>query len=188
MFNTPQSMYSAAYNTHYENHDLHQALLLYKRVVEEHPSSNEAGYAKTQILNIENDPKFVKSLEADLAATEAVSQKIDQEIAIQSALENRSFSFKQLLVKYIGSFIAINALDPGVTEGAKLVDVQQDYFSVESKGLIVCVPYTQVIKIITSTDGNVSIGTFKGKYPLVIRVFDFVIYKGAIGFGMSIPV
>ena len=93
-----------------------------------------------------------------------------------------------MLSEYVSSFIGINVLDPGNTEAAKLVEVQAEYFTLQLRELEIGIPYDQIIKVVRSLHGNVSMGMFKGEFPLVIRVFDFVIYKGAIGFGMSVPI
>lgn len=46
--------YSAAYAAHYTDHDLHQALRLYKKIMAAHPSAPEAEYARMQVQNIVN--------------------------------------------------------------------------------------------------------------------------------------
>lgn len=44
--------YAAAYVAHYEARELGAALGLYKEIIAAHPSTLEAGYSRSQILNI----------------------------------------------------------------------------------------------------------------------------------------
>ena len=44
--------YAAAYAAHYETKDLREALELYKGILATLPDTQEAGYARSQILNI----------------------------------------------------------------------------------------------------------------------------------------
>ena len=46
--------YAAAYAAHYTGRDLPVALQLYKKVMASHPSTQEAGYSRTQVQNIVN--------------------------------------------------------------------------------------------------------------------------------------
>ena len=46
--------YAAAYAAHYKGRDLPVALQLYKKVMASHPSTQEAGYSRTQVQNIVN--------------------------------------------------------------------------------------------------------------------------------------
>ena len=102
--------------------------------------------------------------------------------------ENRDLSLKHLLADYVGQLVGINALDPGKMQCAVFIDVQADHFTVELEGLRVAVPYHQIVKILTAPAGVVKLGFFQGQYSMVIRTFDFVVYKGAIGVGISMPV
>jgi hypothetical protein len=44
--------YAAAYTAHYETKNLREALELYKGILATHPDTQEAGYSRSQILNI----------------------------------------------------------------------------------------------------------------------------------------
>ncbi len=46
--------YAAAYDAHYAGRNLPLALQLYKTLMEEHPSAQEAGYARMQIQSMVN--------------------------------------------------------------------------------------------------------------------------------------
>lgn len=54
-------LYAAAYKKHYDKNDVHTALAIYKRVMNEHPDSREAERSESQIQNIVRDyvPKKV---------------------------------------------------------------------------------------------------------------------------------
>jgi hypothetical protein len=44
--------YAAAYAAHYTTKDLREALELYKSILAAHPDTQEAGFSRSQILNI----------------------------------------------------------------------------------------------------------------------------------------
>jgi hypothetical protein len=46
--------YEAAHAAHYKTKDLHEALELYKEVIAAHPDTREAGYSRSQLINIVN--------------------------------------------------------------------------------------------------------------------------------------
>lgn len=48
----PGHQYAAAHAAHYETKDLREALELYKGILATHPDTREAGYSRSQILNI----------------------------------------------------------------------------------------------------------------------------------------
>jgi len=49
---TPVATYASAYAAHYTAKDPGGALDLYQQLIDEHPSSTEAQYARSQIVNI----------------------------------------------------------------------------------------------------------------------------------------
>jgi len=49
-----QQTYERACNLHYKEHNLNDALEIYKQIIDEYPNSPEAGYSKSQITKIEN--------------------------------------------------------------------------------------------------------------------------------------
>jgi hypothetical protein len=113
-------------------------------------------------------------------------QKLKQE-KFQHLRSSGTMSMRDVLEHYCGQRIGINATDPSRIDPATLVGVQGGCFVVQTSGLTVHIPYSQIIKIATSDSADISVGFFGfgGNYSLIIRVFDFGIYKGAIG--VSIP-
>ena len=107
-----------------------------------------------------------------------------------SLKENSNLRVSDVIKPFCGQIIGINALDVSNIEMAKLLEVQYDHFVVEVGDILVHIPYSQIIKITNSRTGNLSVGSFGlgGNFALVIRVFDFVIYKGAVGVGLQIPI
>jgi hypothetical protein len=183
-----ESLYSEAYSLHYKSGNLHQAFALYTQLVAEYAGTQEASYALTQIANLKSDPKFKHSMEAESAAQVAIAAKRARESEVAQLIADQGLSVKGLLCLNVGKPVAINAVDASKIEGAILVDTQLDHFTVKQEGLLVSIPYAQIVKIISSSNGNVRLGAFQGEYSLVIKVFDFVVYKGAVGLGVSVPV
>lgn len=137
-------------------------------------------YSRTLMLNAEEN---ARKQAIELAKIE--ESNIERYNSLQ---KSGSLSLRELISKYKGQNIAIDALKASELESAVLSDVQSDYITVDIRNLQVHIPYSQIIRVISSKNNEISIGFFKGNYPLVIRVFDFVIYKGAIGFGISMPI
>ena len=48
----PHSAYATAYEAHYTDKDLGSALYMYQQLIADHPNSEEAQYARSQIANI----------------------------------------------------------------------------------------------------------------------------------------
>ena len=46
--------YAAAYDVHYTTKDMHEAFVLYGRLIAAHPDTQEAKYSRTQVQNIVN--------------------------------------------------------------------------------------------------------------------------------------
>ncbi|MHC5075710.1 MAG: hypothetical protein ACYTFM_04705 [Planctomycetota bacterium] len=46
--------YAAAYDAHYTSKDVHEAFVLYGRLIAAHPDTQEAKYSRTQVQNIVN--------------------------------------------------------------------------------------------------------------------------------------
>lgn len=64
--------YAAAYLEHYTTKDLNKALGLYRSIMTTYPDSKEAGYSRTQVLNIVNSvmPKVdIFNAQVDLLLT-----------------------------------------------------------------------------------------------------------------------
>jgi hypothetical protein len=56
MSNDSESIYEEAYAAHYEDADAEKAKRLYRAVIEKFPDSKEAGYARTQLQNLDSNP------------------------------------------------------------------------------------------------------------------------------------
>lgn len=188
MHSSPESLFAAAYAAHYKKGDFHQALILYQQAITEYPESKEAGYAQSQIDIILKDSKFVPDPEASEAAEMHLAAKEEQKRKRELLRDGRSLTISEMLSEYLGSVIAINALDPSKIEAARLIEAQAEYFVVHVADLEVVVPYNQVIRIVRSLKGAISLGLFKGQFSLVIRVSDYGTDKdkAAIGIGFSI--
>ena len=106
---------------------------------------------------------------------------------ISAVRKSGKLTLSTLMSHFLGETVGINILDPGKVDSATLIEVQDDHFTIEAKALHFHVPFNQVIRVVTSPKGAVNTGLFSVDYPLVIKVFDFVIYKGAIGVGFSMP-
>jgi uncharacterized protein YbjQ (UPF0145 family) len=52
---TAEDIYQQAYRDHYTHSDSESARVAYQRVIQEYPKSAEAGYARTQLENLERD-------------------------------------------------------------------------------------------------------------------------------------
>jgi hypothetical protein len=46
--------YAAAYDVHYTEKDMHEAFVLYGRLIAAHPDTQEAKYSRSQVQNIVN--------------------------------------------------------------------------------------------------------------------------------------
>ncbi len=59
MKTTPDLLFKQAYDLHYKCSDAEAALNVYQKIISEYPSSPEAGYAQTQIQNIEKNRELL---------------------------------------------------------------------------------------------------------------------------------
>ena len=48
----PTQQYAIAHNTHYKMKDVHEAIVLYRDLIANHPGSKEAEYSRSQVQNI----------------------------------------------------------------------------------------------------------------------------------------
>lgn len=181
----PESLYAKAYSTHYQARDLCNAIAMYREILRVYPRTDWANYAQGEISKIESDPSYLADPETQrsLQALDEAKQQRLEDLGRLHASE--SLTIKAMLAGYLGQEIGINAFDPSKVQAATLAEVQGDYFAVESDGIRVTIPYTQIIKVLNAPTGDVKLSFFGGAFPLVISVFDLVIYKGAIGVGMS---
>ena len=182
-----EATYTEAFGL-YKARDFDKAILLYRELVEVHPDSIWAGFAQTQIKNIESDPSYTPAPALVKAMKEKEEARAQKSAELQTLRSSHALTLRDYLKEYIGESIGINAIDPSKTVAAKLVDVQQEFFTVQLNGLLHSIPYGQIVKLIRAPQGNVTLGVFKGEFSLVVRVFDFVVYKGGISFGMAIPI
>ena len=50
----PTQQYEVAHNAHYKMKDVHEAIVLYRDLIENYPGSKEAEYSRSQVKNIVN--------------------------------------------------------------------------------------------------------------------------------------
>lgn len=98
-----------------------------------------------------------------------------------------TLAFKTVLAPYVDCEIGMNIRDPVKVVGVKLVSVQSDHFAVSHDGLVVRLPYSQILRVSEPTEGNAVAVGWGSSYLLLIEVFHMVVYKGAVGIGISIP-
>jgi hypothetical protein len=94
-----------------------------------------------------------------------------------------------LLSRYIGTDVGINYSEPKEFSSANLLNVTDDFISiyVSEKNVTITYPLQQIVNIVEA-DGGVSTGVFfKKRYTVIIEVFHLVVYKGAVGFSIPIP-
>jgi hypothetical protein len=131
---------------------------------------------------------------AERHAFSAAQQQREQEraSAIKLAEQLRQagkLDLRSVLASHTGSAIGMNLKDPVKVSEVTLVDVQADHFAVESEGVLVRTPYAQVLRATEAVQGSkVKPSAFGRSYDLVLEVFHMVVYKGAVGVGVSIPI
>lgn len=101
---------------------------------------------------------------------------------------NWAMTYRDLIFPYIGQSIGINTIEPTKFNTARLVDTQQDFFTVSHASGLMHIPYTQILKAITAEGGmSMKSGVFFGvDAKLFIEVFHLVVYKGAVGFSVAV--
>jgi hypothetical protein len=102
---------------------------------------------------------------------------------------NKLSSYQTLMLPYVGQKIGINIEDPSKLQLCPLIAVSDEFFTVSNKGMKVHFPYRQVLRVMEGDAGSkLTTGKYFGvEARLFIEIFHLVVYKGAIGFGMSIP-
>ena len=184
---SPEDLYAQAYSLHHKQHDLRGAMTGYEALLRDHNDTNWASWAREQIAVLEADPAYQERPEVTLAKRLALEDRLRDRQAFEEQLRLRTYTLAQLLASHVGQEVGINALDPEKIVAAKLADVQADYFSVLVTGLNVSIPFSQVIRVVKADQGAVKVGAILGaQYGLLIRVYDFVVYKGSIGVSMPL--
>ncbi len=108
--------------------------------------------------------------------------------ALETLRSQSKLDLKNLLAAYVGAEIGANLRNPASVESARLASVQEDHFVLECDGMLFHVPYSQIIKAVSAPDRvAVKASVLGNRYPLVLDLFHLVVYKGAIGFGLSAP-
>lgn len=126
------------------------------------------------------DTKARKAPTAEELAASAARQAVlkarehDQVAAAALAAEG-TLTFRAALAPYIGSNVSINLSDPIRSDRVLLSSVQSDHFSVERDGVVTRIPYGQILRV------------SEFEHVLAVEIFHLVVYKGSVGFGMSIP-
>lgn len=100
-------------------------------------------------------------------------------------------NFRDLLGKYVNQTIGVNCKEPKKYHPAKLVAVSDEFFSifVADKSITVHYPYHQIVHVIEAKGGVSTPGFWSSKeYPVVVEVMQLIVYSGAVGVGVSIPI
>ena len=143
-----------------------------------------------EITSIEVVDYEQRKLDKHVLEQADLQRETEAQAKIQSMVESRvngSLTIQSALLPFVGGEIGINLLSADKFEHATLIGVQFDHFTAQTKDLEISVPYNQILKIIRAPSGRVDLGVFKGSFPLVIHIFDLVVYKGAVGVGFSVP-
>lgn len=127
-------------------------------------------------------------LEAEIVKAEEQEKKQMQENIYAAKQQNSELTLKDILKEHIGKTIGINLANPSETIGAILVDTQADFFTVNYQQLNFNIPYTQIIRLIDSHQDKVITDGFGSRFAIVVKIFDFVVYKGAVGIGVPIEI
>lgn len=116
-----KELYEKAYELHYKKSDLNLAYYAYKDLVEKFPDKIEAKYAYTQILNIENNPGFIKPLENQEIKEKIASYK-SENMLFQENLKNMivtsGFNFEGYrIIEYVGFISSEIVVGMGAVRG-----------------------------------------------------------------------
>ena len=119
-----------------------------------------------------------------------MNEEIAQRHAIleQATVAGRA-TVADLLRACVGQRIGINADNPSEIETALVTSVQQDFFTVQIKDLLYHLPFTAVLRVVSAADGSALKGLLNHySHRLIVKVFDLVIYKNSMSFGVGVSV
>lgn len=119
---------------------------------------------------------------------EKQSREIENRKKYSHRVQEAELNYKDLLSPYIGKSIGINLIDPSKFQQCVLSNANIDFFSVRHGEILTHIPYQHLLRVTQSTNGGmVKTGSILGfQAAIFIEVFHMVIYKGAVGFGISI--
>jgi len=204
-----------AYDLHYKSRnpdDKKQALSLYHRISREYPYSEQGQYSQTQIENLQkSNPELFNAestikdylIHNDVEGVTPITVDSDALLTSNSAqippplplpplptypTVTRPLAF--LLTRYIDREIGINHKEPKEFSSAVLSQVTDDFISVylPEKQITISYPLQYVLNVVEAERG-ISTGFFFGKqYVVLIEVFHLIVYNGAVGVGVSLPI
>lgn len=113
----------------------------------------------------------------------------ERRIALEQATVEGRATIADLLRACVGERIGINADNPSETDTALVIGVQQDFFTVQIKDFLYHLPYTAVLRVIAAGDGSSLKGALNHySHRVIVKVFDLVIYKNSMSFGVGVSV
>lgn len=129
--------------------------------------------------------------QAELQRQEEICRQAElrRQEEIRSQQASRTLSYKSLLSQYVGQNVGINMDAPTKLQLYQLIDAQNDHFSIEVANFIAHIPYSQILRVLTSKNNEVlrSGFLFGIRANIFIEIFHMVVYKGGAGFGMAVP-
>lgn len=138
--------------------------------------------ASDQKWGIKNADAEAKLKVADDARNQALSQLAKAQESARDLSASSQLDLRSHLMQFVGATIGINLKDPVKTHVAILSSAQADHFAVQTDALTVRIPYTQILRVSEVPAANPSDGN-----SIIIEVFHLVVYKGSVGFGLSLP-
>lgn len=103
-------------------------------------------------------------------------------------LSNVGTTLRDTIGACCGKKIGINISYPNRVDSAILSSAHADHFIVEADGLFRHIPYTQIVRMISAAKGQVNLGMFKGKFPLIIKISALASASGGFSMsGISVP-
>jgi hypothetical protein len=123
-------------------------------------------------------PEFCSLVEEKMAELKTAEQRL--ELERRAVAENVSSSLQseigRLIAAHLGLSVMLNYTAPDAFEEMQLVKVTDEFFTTRTKeGFSLHTPISQIIQMV------------ENQKVLLIRVNHLVLYKGAIGFGISFP-
>ena len=103
--------------------------------------------------------------------------------------KQKTGSTELILNRYLGRDIGINYDHHSKHKKARITSVGIDCFSVSvvSQGLNYHFPFVQILSMCEAENGNINTGMLGVEAPLIISIYHQVVYKGAVGLGIAIP-
>ena len=152
------------------------------------PTSPLCWNCQTLLLEQKQAADFVDQelMKAALIVQEKIAQRRN---ALDRATAEGRATIADLLRACVGERIGINADNPSETETALVIGVQQNFFTVQIKDFLYHLPFTAILRVVAAADGSALKGLLN-HYPhrLIIKVFDLVIYKNSVSFGVGVSV